>query len=331
MEEAETRSVLITGAAGFLGRELARTFKRKGFKVVGIGNGALRPGEQSQLGLDVWREGVVSFDSLVELTKQAGRPHVVVHAAGGSSVQAALNSPSTDFRRTVSSTAELVEALRVLAPHTHLLMVSSAAVYGNDHSSAIDEAAPLAPISYYGAHKAMAEQLCLMASAHWGLRLDIVRLFSLYGAGLKKQIFWDLRGKLRSGHREIVLGGTGEETRDFLHVSDATGLLSHLVLNPPTDMPRILNGGTGTVTSIRSAAEMLVDACRSHVQLRFDGRRRPDNPDHLVADVRRAMSQSFVPRIGLAEGLSQYVEWCDRQQFDHPGVREPEQLVEQSR
>jgi nucleoside-diphosphate-sugar epimerase len=75
----------------------------------------------------------------------------------------------------------------------------------------------------------------------------------------------------------------------------------------------------------------LVDACRSKVQLRFDGRRRPDNPDHLVADVRRATSQSFVPRIGLAEGLSQYVEWCDLQQLDHPGVREPEQLVEQSR
>ncbi len=303
MVQAVAKLALVTGASGFLGRSVAETFRRAGFRVCGIGHGA------AEADMDMWSQADVDCDSVSRLIETAGAPDVVVHAAGGSSVRAAHDAPFDDFQRTVAGTAGLLEALRIKAPAARLIMASSAAVYGNNHRGPICEDSGLEPISYYGAHKRMAEELCQAASRHWQLDVMIVRFFSLYGAGLKKQIFWDLAQRYQRASAKIELGGTGSETRDFLHVKDAARLLLLLTDAEQNQDSLVVNGGTGTAIPIRQAAEELARACGAQANTIFDGHKRPGDPAHLVADTARLERLGFKAEICLADGLAGFAEW----------------------
>src|SRR5690348_6199374 len=127
-------SAWITGARGFIGRYLSRWMAQSGFTVLGLGHGNWSERETQQAGISTWLMGDVTTTNLRLLGKTKGIPELVFHLAGGSSVPAALANPLEDFARTVVSTANLLEWLRVDAPHTKLLVVSSAAVYGTGHS-----------------------------------------------------------------------------------------------------------------------------------------------------------------------------------------------------
>ena len=313
MAPAEGKLALVTGTGGFLGREIAHTFKRAGYRVQGIGHGERPHGPSDEPIVDGWTKSDVDYQPVRELVLRSGTPDIVVHAAGGSSVHTARKAPLDDFRRTVAATAGVLEALRETAPQARLLMVSSAAVYGNHHHGPIPEDSPLDPISYYGVHKRAAEELCTAAARHWGLDLAVVRFFSLYGAGLRKQIFWDLSEKFRARPVRIELGGTGAETRDFLHVQDAARLLLHLSDGSWGESPFIVNGGTGKATSIRQAAEELANACSTTVNTVFDGHQRPGDPSHLVADTDRLHACGFRPAVSLADGLASFAEWHGKQ------------------
>src|SRR5205807_5394499 len=115
-----------------------------------------------------------------------GLPDTVFHLAGGSNVGASLQAPFEDFTRTTHTTASLLEWLRINAPRCKLVTVSSAAVYGDTRAEPAEETRPVQPVSPYGYHKLMMEQLCQEYSQVFGLRTAILRLFSVYGEGLRK-------------------------------------------------------------------------------------------------------------------------------------------------
>src|SRR4030095_13057401 len=89
------------------------------------------------------------------------------------------------------------------APAAILIYPSSAAVYGVVKQAPIGESSPIAPVSPYGLHKAMAEELCSTQSKHFGLRCAIVRFFSVYGPGSRKQLLWDLAQKIEASPAAI--------------------------------------------------------------------------------------------------------------------------------
>ena len=138
---------------------------------------------------------------------------------------ASIANPYEDFTRTVATTAELLEWMRLGARNARLVSVSSAAVYGAGHTGPIREEQALLPFSPYGYHKLMMENLCLSYAANYGLAVTVVRLFSVYGSWLKKQVLWDMCSSLASGTRQLVLGGTGEELRDWTDIRDVVRAL----------------------------------------------------------------------------------------------------------
>jgi len=298
----------VTGARGFLGRHVARHLSGEGWRVVGIGYGEWSADEAKTWGIADWRNADVGLAELRELAAVAGRPDVIFHAAGSASVGFSLEHPFADFQRTVATTAAVLEAMRTTAPAAVLIYPSSAAVYGVVKQVPIAESSPIAPVSPYGVHKAMAEELCMTQSRNFSLRCAIVRYFSVYGPGLRKQLLWDLAKKIDASPAAIELHGTGDETRDFLHVDDAARIVT-LVAKAPGNEPLVINGGSGDAASVRDIANMLVAELGVKRDLCFSGTRRPGDPPHYRADTRQLVKLGFRPRWSLKAGVRDYVAW----------------------
>lgn len=302
-------TIWITGGKGFIGRHLARLVSREGHRVCGIGHGLWPAEEAGKWGYVDWCNGEIEPSNLSQLAQRNGLPDAVFHLAGGSSVGLSLLHPREDFCRSVESTSRLLEWVRLTVPDARVVSASSAAVYGAGYAEPIPEHASLSPYSPYGSHKAMMESLCRLYGENFGLRVAIVRMFSVYGAGLEKQLIWDLCGKLaRSGNSRVVLGGTGNELRDWVHVSDAAALLWLVRAQCDRRCP-VVNGGTGVATSIRDVAGMVCAAWGERAGVEFSGLARAGDPPSLVADCAVASRLGFTPVVNLVEGIQDVVGW----------------------
>jgi UDP-glucose 4-epimerase len=302
-------TVWITGANGFIGRYLARELADTGHAVHGIGHGALEDFEKQRLGLRSWLNGEVDAANLNALAAAHGLPSRIFHLAGGSSVGLSIAQPFEDFSRTVTSTARLLEWLRGAAPECHVIAASSAAVYGADHSGAISEDAALTPMSPYGQHKRMMEQLCKSYAASFGVRSTVARLFSVYGPHLRKQLLWDICSRLARGERTLTLGGTGDEIRDWTDVRDVARFLTRVEELPQQETFRVINGGSGRGTSVATIAGMLVKNWGGDIGLQYSGVVRGGDPFSLLADNAGLLALSFDWRIPVERGVLDYVTW----------------------
>ena len=86
-----------------------------------------------------------------------------------------------------------------------------------------EDAEPV-PVSPYGQHRLMMEQVRRSYAVTFGLRSTVARLFSVYGSHLRKQLLWDMCSRLHRGERTLVMGGTGAEVRDWIDVRDVARL-----------------------------------------------------------------------------------------------------------
>ena len=302
-------TVWITGANGFIGRHLARALADAGHVVHGVGYGALEDADRQRLGLRTWLNGEIDAGNLDALAAASGLPSTVFHLAGGSSVGLSIAQPLEDFSRTVESTARVLEWLRVSAPECRLIAASSAAVYGADHDGAIAEDARLAPMSPYGRHKLMMEQLCESYATSFGVRSTVMRLFSVYGTHLRKQLPWDICARLQKGERELVLGGTGAELRDWTDVRDVVRLFARINAHPQRETFEIINGGSGRGTTVAEIAGMLVENWGGEISVRYSGSVRAGDPFSLLADDARLRGLPFDWQIPVGLGLGDYVRW----------------------
>ncbi len=309
--------IFITGAHGFIGRHLARHLATEGHSVAGIGHGVWSPDEARRWGISHWLNGEVSIGNLQLLLHLAGPPEAVFHLAGGSSVGVSIANPREDFARTVGSTADLLEWLRLETIKASLVTISSAAVYGSGRLGPIAESIPLKPYSPYGAHKAMMEALCQSYVDNYGLNITIARLFSVYGSGLKKQLLWDICNRLSAGSDILMLGGSGEELRDWANIGDVVCAFDLLRQHSANSL-EIFNIGTGIATSVRDIANAMIGIWSGEnagrgPSLSFSGQCRPGDPFSLVADSGRLKNLGFTWQLPLSVGLNEYVRWFRKQ------------------
>ncbi|MDJ0661309.1 MAG: NAD-dependent epimerase/dehydratase family protein [Crocosphaera sp.] len=252
--------ILIAGAHGFIGKHLAKHLAAEGHAVSGLGHGVWPEAEASRWGVDDWVNGDVHSANLRSLQARH-EPELVFHLAGGSTVAASIANPREDFFRTVASTGELLEWIRLDSPTVRLIAVSSAAVYGSGARGPIAEDTAGMPSSPYGHHKRMMESLCRSHADSYRLDFRVTRLFSVYGPELKKQLLWDICSRLTSGESPLVLGGTGQELRDWIHVSDVVAALTQIAFDSdPALRSQAINIGTGVGTSVQTIALTVIDA-----------------------------------------------------------------------
>lgn len=305
-----TPTVIVLGAAGFVGRHTARALAIEGCRVLGLGHGRWAESEWRQWGLDNWLAADIGVESLDQIAAHA-QPSCIIHCGGSGAVSFSYANPLRDFERATQSTIQVLEWIRLRAPQAcRFVLVSSAAVYGDQGDTDPTENAVRAPISPYGVHKLVAETICESYSRFFDVSSSIVRLFSVYGEGLRKQLLWDALNKFRTGQRQFF--GTGNELRDWVHVQDAAHLLALAGLAPQSSF-EVYNGGFEHAPT-RHVLSQLATAYGIDPDLIFNGETLKGNPRRLTANCGHTMRLlNWSPEVRLDEGLARYVEWFKAQ------------------
>lgn len=295
---------IVTGAYGFIGRHTARHLAENGYSVTALGHGSWIREDWRQWGIVSWHNVDVTTESLASY---ADEPDLIVHCAGSGSVAYSMSHPRQDFERSVLTALAVLEFVRLYAPAARLVIPSSAGVYGLVETMPISVDTPSNPVSPYGTNKKMVEDLAVSYARHFRLNVAIVRLFSIYGIGLRKQLLWDACEKL--SHGIIDFAGTGAETRDWLHVEDAARLLYAAAEVAEPACP-IFNGGTGLATPNLTLLQML--ARRFGLEPKFSGYGRPGDPRQYQADMTLTHNLPWKPLRNLADEIAAYADWYAR-------------------
>jgi UDP-glucose 4-epimerase len=233
---------------------------------------------------------------------------VCINCSGAASVPDSLQHPLRDFSLNTFNVIKLLDAIRRHRADCRFINLSSAAVYGNPVDLPIKENSQLLPVSPYGLHKAQAEALCESYFKHWKVSTCSLRIFSAYGPGLKKQLFWDLFQKAQQTRDEIELFGTGEETRDFIFIEDILRAID-LVIESASFCGESINVANGVQISIKEAVFSFYELLGWKGNIKFKGENRIGDPLNWMADISELTRLGYKQKVGLKIGLSEYVRW----------------------
>ena len=312
MSQSNRGVVLITGASGFLGSYIAEACQTLEISILGIDRNPPKD-------LTKWERFLVdrceaaSLDCLLrdfEVT-------TVFHLAGGASVPQSVQAPYRDFASSVPGTVKLLSEIIRYRPSAHVIFVSSAAIYGNPVNLPIAEVAEVAPISPYGIHKAMSEYALQQYAHLYRLRVSILRVFSVFGPGLRKQLFWDLARLVSEatacGEKRVLLQGTGCESRDFIFASDVAKAALHIGTSQVSAGFEIFNIGSGCETEISEAASKFLAHFSPDMEVAFDGEIRSGVPRNWCADVTKLTESGFRRGTSFEEGIRLLASWLKKE------------------
>jgi UDP-glucose 4-epimerase len=298
---------LITGGAGFLGSALANALVEKGHDVLVLDD--LSAGDPERLDPRVLfhRGSITDRPKLWTLLQDVA---CVYHLAARVLVAESILYPQDYNEVNVAGTVSLLEAIRDVGT-PRLIFTSSGAIYGDQTQQPIDESTSPNPLSPYAVSKLAAEHYIHTLGALAGFSTIALRIFNAYGPGqpllpshspvIPRFIHQALGGG------SLIIFGDGEQTRDFVYVTDVVRALV-AALDIPVNRHDTLNVGSGREVSINDLANQILQLTDSdsniiHSPVKSGGVSRLRADLTLSADV-----LGYKPRVPLQEGLKRTLE-----------------------
>jgi UDP-glucose 4-epimerase len=298
------RTLLVTGAAGFIGSALCRRLDSLGHRVVGYDN--LTRGRREYLPQRVRLvEGDIRDVARVAETVSASKPDCVIHLAAMHFIPDCIARPRETIDVNVEGTRRLLQSCRGGSVRS-FIFASTAAVYASTNGPCLEEATPLGPLEIYGESKLQAEQLVARFHEETGISTDILRLFNAIGrnetnAHVIPHIFESLQTS------DAIALGNISPCRDYIDTRDIADAI--LAVADGSRGSRVFNVGTGTAYSVKDIVSSLGRILgRTITVVQEPSRVRATERMLLVADIdkiRRATT--WAPRISLEDALKDLV------------------------
>jgi UDP-glucuronate 4-epimerase len=310
------KTVLITGAAGFIGSHLAEALLARGDTVVGLDcfNDYYDPAIKRRniapaLANPRYRmieADICNRDAVFETWREV-RPDVVVHLAARAGVRPSLEQPHLYYQVNIDASENILEACRETKP-SHLVFASSSSVYGGSTQVPFREDDPvMGPVSIYAATKRMNELQAHVHSTLYGLHVSMMRFFTVYGPRQRPDMAINLFTERMLAGQSIPMFGDGSTRRDYTYIDDIVqGLVAAV------DRPfrfEIFNLGESHTTSLRELIDLIGEALGVVPQIE----QKPMQPGDVpltYADISKAKALlDYAPKTDMRTGLAHYAQW----------------------
>jgi UDP-glucuronate 4-epimerase len=319
-------SVIVTGAAGFIGYHVAAALLARGEHVIGVDNlntyydPALKAARLSRLEhadrFVFHRLDVADRDGMFALVDAAPDVDRVVHLAAQAGVRYSLANPWAYVDANIHGQLTVMEACRRLPRFRHLVYASSSSVYGGNDKLPFAVTDPVdRPISVYAASKRAAE---LFAETHAHLHrmpMTGLRFFSVYGPWGRPDMAAYLFTRAILAGEPIQVFNAGDMARDFTYIDDiVAGVLAAMARPPADDRPnasphRIYNLGNHRSEDLNRFIALLEDAC-GRPAVREPREMQPGDVRATYADIESARRElGFAPETPIDVGLRRFVDW----------------------
>lgn len=246
--------ILILGSEGFIGKSISKFYKANSDYDVYSSDILPNHGAEKYVQINTTSP---NFEEIISQEFS-----VIINCTGAAHVGNSLNKPLNDFFLNTVNVFRILDAIRLKSPVTHFVNLSSAAVYGQPVQLPVKENSVIKPLSPYGFHKVMSESILKEFFDIFNISSTSLRIFSCYGPGLKKQLFWDAYKK--ACNKKYEFWGTGKESRDFIYVDDLAKIIQHVV-NKDNKGFNTYNIASGVETSIENAINKLYKALKIEI------------------------------------------------------------------
>jgi UDP-glucose 4-epimerase len=281
--------IILLGNRGFIGSKLENFFQVRGYEILILNNLDFLHGSKA----------ICLFESV----------EVIINCIGSASVGSSYSNTNDDFESNFDVVRRVLEILRLNNfSSIKYINLSSAAVYGNPKNLPVHEWDATQPLSPYGFHKFMAEVLLKEYSQCFGLKTVSLRIFSAFGNGQKKLLLWDLHEKIQKSNGNIILFGTGNETRDFIHIEDIAQQIL-LAINNADFLGEAINVANGKEVKISEVVELYQKYYPKKFDYEFNGEVRLGDPLNWCADISTMRNWCYRQNVLLNDGIYNYIEY----------------------
>lgn len=321
MKYASIGSVIVTGAAGFIGMHVAERLLERGERVLGIDNFnvyydvALKEARVQRLlrypGFQMERMDIEDYERLLDVCARAGATRIV-HLAAQAGVRHSIDNPFAYERSNLAGHLSVLEAARRL-PIQHLVYASSSSVYGDRslRQSGFGETDSVdAPASLYAATKRSCELLSQSYASLYGIPQSGLRFFTVYGPwGRPDMAIYAFTDKIQNG-APIEVFGEGKMARDFTYIDDIVdGVLGVLDKPPVRHEHEIFNIGNNRPVELLDMIGMLEGAL-GRKAIRIMRPMQPGDVTTTCANIEKISALTgYSPKVKLDEGLENFVAW----------------------
>jgi UDP-glucuronate 4-epimerase len=315
-------TIIVTGAAGFIGHAVSHRLLARGESVVGVDNfndyydPALKDARaatfKDQPNFRMVRMDIADAEGMAALLKETGAKQVV-HLAAQAGVRYSLENPFAYERSNLAGHLSVMEACRHQPGFEHLVYASSSSVYGDkpigDQGFSEDEPAAK-PVSLYAATKRACE---LMSSAYahlYGFPQTGLRFFTVYGPwGRPDMAYFSFTQKILAG-KPIEVFGEGKMARDFTYIDDIVDGVVGVLDNPPERHGhRVFNIGDSHPVGLMEMISTL-EAAIGREAVKIMKPMQPGDVTSTYADVSKLHALTgYEPKVMLSEGLARFAEW----------------------
>jgi len=306
------RSVLVTGAAGFIGSHAAEALRTSGYAVIGVDNFCdfydrrWKEANLKTANIDVEEIDITDGPAISRLIGRI-KPYAILHLAAMAGVRPSIERPVYYSKINVEGTTHLLQAA-VENKVAKFLFASSSSVYGNQKKVPFSEEDDVnEPISPYAATKRAGELICHSYWHLYRMPISCLRFFTVYGPRQRPDLAIHKFTRLIAAGKPIPIFGDGSSSRDYTYVADIVrGILAAL---ERCDRYRIYNlGGSEPVT-----LSHLVSELETALGKKATIDRRPAQPgdvERTFADLTRSTAElGYRPQTPLADGLRNFVSW----------------------
>lgn len=309
-------TILLTGAAGFIGSHTSRALLNEGHQVIGIDdlndfyNPAwkeenLQPLKENKE-FTFYKQDIRDLEGLLTIARQH-RPEVILHLAARAGVRPSIREPLLYEETNVRGTLNLLEIAREQGIR-QFVFASSSSVYGNQDKVPFSETDPCnAPISPYAATKKAAELLAYTYSHLYGINCIGLRFFTVYGpAGRPDMAPYLFTEAILTG-RPINKFGDGTTRRDYTYIDDiVAGVAASINIDRRFE---IINLGNNSPITLNEFISTLENITGNQMQV-IEKEMQPGDVVQTYADIEKAKKLlRFEPKTSFAEGMSKFVEW----------------------